>query len=52
MTWRTIWTPSGSYFPAHCDHATEDEANRHALTMSRLLNDEVAVVPLTNQGDE
>lgn len=49
MTHRTIWHPPGSPFPAHADHASEEEANRHALRMSREIQGEVAVVPLPNE---
>ena len=44
MTWLTYWTPPGSPFPAWDRHATEDDAERHALVMARKLGVEVAVI--------
>lgn len=43
MTFRCIWTPPGSPFPAHIDHETVNEAHKHALWLSRALSVEVEV---------
>lgn len=42
--WLSHWQPLDSPFPAHVEHASEDEATLHALRVSRELGVEVAVV--------
>ena len=44
--YRCHWLPPGSPFPAWMDFPSENDANRFALSKSREIRDEVAVIEI------